>query len=584
MKRCPECKHTYSDEVKFCRLDGALLISDTESVDENAETVKLSPANETDTAGSRILPDHQSTPGADSATAAIQTNSDAQTAILDSNPNSGRTRELSRPKRRRTGTVIAALTALALIIGFGYYFLLRKNAGTIDSIAVLPFANANADPEMEYLSDGITENIINTLSRLPSLRVLPRSTVFRYKGKLDDPQQIGNELGVRAVLTGKIVQRGNQLQIQTELIDVASGNQLWGEQYNRPLEDVLNVQESIAREITAKLHLQLTGTEAQQLTKRYTENTEAYQLYLKGQFYWNKRTQQDLQKAIDYFRQAIALDPNYALAYAGLADAYFALSTTGATHHDLPSKARDAALKALSLDERLAEAHASLANILRGYDYDFSGAEREFKRALVLNPNYAEGHYRYGLALTCLGRHEEALAEYKRALELDPLSLVINRNYGESLLFARRYDESIAQLKKTLELDANFAQGHSSLATAYHVKGRYAESVEELARSTELNGNSERAALMRESFTKGGWEGYLRMMVGEGAIADLASPSYFAAVCYVALGEKDKAFIELNKAHEKREYRLTFLKVDPRLDPLRSDSRFNELLRKVGLS
>ena len=527
MKRCPECQHRYEEDVKFCRLDGTLLVSDTGSVDESAGTVKFSTANRVETTETRLLPVNKPQPGEASTTDLELANSIAQTATLDSNLSSGRTHKSGASPRRKIFVIIGVLTAVALITGSTYYFLLRKDAGVIDSIAVLPFANASADPEMEYLSDGITENIINTLSRLPALRVLPRSTVFRYKDKLEDPQQIGKALGVRAVLTGKIVQRGNQLQIQTELIDVASGNQLWGEQYNRPLEDVLNVQENIAREITAKLHVQLTGTEAQQLAKRYTHNTEAYQLYLKGQFHWNKRTQQDLQKAIEHFQQAIALDPNYALAYAGLADAYFALSTTGATQPDMTSKARDAALKALALDERLAEAHAALANILRGYDYDFSGAEREFKRALELNPNYAEGHYRYGLALTCLGRHEEAFAEYERALELDPLSLVINRNYGESLLFARKYDESIEQLKKTLELDANFAQGHSSLSTAYQLKGRYAESVEELARSTELNGNSEGAALMRESFAKGGWEGYLRMITGEGGIADLASPKYF---------------------------------------------------------
>jgi adenylate cyclase len=302
---------------------------------------------------------------------------------------------------------------------------------------------------------------------------------------------------------------------------------------------------------------------------------------LQGRFFSNKRTLQDLQKAIEYFQQAIALDPNYALAFAGLSEAYSQLSTNGAASHDLMMKSKEAALKALSLDERLAEGHSALGAVLHGYDFDFAGAEREFKRALELNSNYSAVHHQYGRLLSSLGRHEEAIAELKRALEIDPLSLPVNRIYGEILLFARKYDESIAQFKKTIELDPNFPQSYLGLATAYQIKGMHSEAVEMYVKMLDINGNIEMATSMRESFAKGGWQGFLRVLTGERRLSTL-SPTYLASVCYVELGEKDKAFAELDKAYESREFRLILLKVDPRLDPLRDDARFKELLRKVG--
>jgi tetratricopeptide (TPR) repeat protein len=300
-----------------------------------------------------------------------------------------------------------------------------------------------------------------------------------------------------------------------------------------------------------------------------------------GRFYWNKRTGKDLQKAIEYFEQAITVDPNYALAYAGLADAYALLSPyLAAPPREVMPKAREAAQKALALDDQLVEAHAALGLILNTYDYDFAGAEREFKRAIELNPNYATAHQFYGELLMYLDRREEAETEFRRALELDPLSLIINRQYGESLLYARKYEASIAQFKKTLDFDSNFAAAHVSLSLAYQLTGKYPETIEEYAKFQELIGEKQNAALIRQSFAEGGWSGFLRTMTGENRLSN-ATP-YALATWYAKLGEKDKAFEELNKSYEIREYFLVLLKVDPRFDDLRSDQRFDDLLRRVG--
>jgi tetratricopeptide (TPR) repeat protein len=345
--------------------------------------------------------------------------------------------------------------------------------------------------------------------------------------------------------------------------------------------DLVSLQSEIARDVSQKLKTKLSGADEQRLAKNYTKNPEAFQLYLKGRFYWNKRTPQDLQKAIEYFNQAIAVDPNYALGYAGLADAYAQLSNyRAAPPREIMPKAKDAALKALSLDNNLAEAHTALGLILHIYDYDFAGAEREHLRAIELNPNYSTAHHFYGILLSYLGRHEESLAHLERALEIDPFSLIITRGYGERLIFARRYDDAITQLKKTLELDADFELAHFSLAIAYQMKDNYAEAVEEYAKYQEQIGEPQTAAIMRESYSKSDWQGFLRMITEKRIRFN--SPLDNLATFYAALGEKDKAFAKLNKSYENRENIMSQLKVDPRLDSLRDDPRFQELLRKVG--
>jgi serine/threonine protein kinase/Flp pilus assembly protein TadD len=476
-----------------------------------------------------------------------------------------------------------ALAVLLTALGLSYWYFNRISPTTtqIESIAVLPFKNESGNADTEYLSDGMTESLINSLSQLPNLLVKARSSVFRYKGKDVEPQTIASELSVQAILNGRVVQRGDSLTLYLSLVDARTGNQIWGEQYNRKLTDLVALQSEIARDVSQKLRARLSGADEQKVAKNYTANAEAYQLYLKGRFYWNKRTPQDMWKSIEYFRQAIALDPNYALAFTGLADAYALLSNYGdAQPRETKPTAREAALKALSLDDRLAEAHATLGAILNDYDYDFTGAEREYKRAIELNPNYASAHQWYGELLTHQGRHEEALAELRRALEIDPLSLIINSVYGESMVFARRYDEAITQLKKTVELDANFATAHINLSTVYQLKDNYAESIAELAKFQELIGEQRDSASTRESFAQGGWEGFLRAITGTRRPVNI--PSYIVATFHAELGEKDKTFAELNKSYENREFFMVLLKVDPRFDDLRSDPRFQDLLRRVG--
>jgi serine/threonine-protein kinase len=476
---------------------------------------------------------------------------------------------------------LAAVLILAVLVGVWAYFF-RENKTAIDSLAVMPFANESGNVEVEYLSDGMTETLISSLSQLPNLSVKARSSVFHYKGKGVSPQQVGADLNVQAVLNGRIIQRGDGLTLYLSLVDARTGNQIWGEQYNRKSADLVSLQSEIARDVSNKLKTKLSGADEQKLAKNYTANPEAYKLYLRGRFHSNKRTPRDLQKAVEYFQQAVALDPNYALAYAGLADAYTLSAAFGSVlpREGMP-KAKDAALRAISLDDRLAEPHTALGHTAEYFDYDLTQAEHHFKRAIELNPNYSTAHEYYGTLLSNLGRHEEAETEFRRALELEPLSLGTNRMYGEMLFFARRYDEAIAQLKKTIELDDSFASAHRSLGRVYLVTKNHAGHVEEWARHYEIIGEPQIAALMRESFAKGGWKGYLQAMTGEKRPTKYFFP-FYVAIYYAELGDKGKAFAELDKTFEERLYYIAWLKTDPCLDPLRDDPRFQDLLRRAG--
>lgn len=491
-------------------------------------------------------------------------------------------------KRHKTATMIVA--AMILLIGIGglvvainSYYHARNTEVAIESIAVLPFENQNRDADMDYMSDGLTESIINSLTQLPNLKVIARSSVFRYKGKQTDPLAVARELGVRAILTGRILQRGDNLTISTELVDARDNKQIWGEQYQRKVSDLISVQQDIAREITSNLKLKLSPTEQGAMAKRSTDNSDAYQLLLKGRFHWNKRTQEDNVKAIDYFNQAIARDPNYALAYTGLADAWF---TNGWYHWAIRSdeafaRAKESATRALQLDPNLAEPHATLGMIKMNYDYDWPGAESEFQRSLQLNPNYATAHHRYSLFLPILGRLDESVNEAMKAQELDPLSLIINENLGDMLSLARRYDEAERQLLKTIELDPNFRVAHGTLAKVYILQGKYEKALEEDFKGAPPEEYARIKKIYAESGMNGVWRDYLN---DELSRVDKGNPDPFSlAFLYMALGDKDKTFEWLNKAVESRSIHVTYLVADPGLEGIRSDPRYGALLQRIGL-
>ncbi len=505
---------------------------------------------------------------------------------------SGRTGSVSqtvagfRPlrERRRFALVVSSLSAVVLAAVVSLILIVGRNTA-IDSVAVLPFANASGDPNAEYLSDGMTEGVINTLSQLPNLKVKSLSSVRRYKGREADAQVVARELSVRALLTGRVFQRGDNLSISVELVDARDNNHLWGAQYNRKLSEILAVQEDISRAISEKLRLRLTGKQIQLLAKRSTENTEAYQVYLKGRHYWGKWTEEGFTKGVDYFEQAIEKDPKFALAHAGVADSYSLLAWSGMVppREGYP-KAKAEAIKALEFDDTLAEAHASLALVRECYDWDWTGAEQEFRRAIELDSNYATAHEWYGNYLAEMGRFDEAFQEIRRAQELDPLSLIVNRDAGQALYYARKYDQAIEQLRKTLEMDPNFAPARVTLELVYEERGMYKEVVAEWQKALTLSGNTELAADLAQEYTASGYKGILQKWL-EGS-KEVAKRRYFSsytiAMTYARLGEKDQAFQWLEKSYEDRDSRLVSLRVEPMFDSLRSDPRFQDLLLRIG--
>jgi serine/threonine protein kinase/Tfp pilus assembly protein PilF len=462
----------------------------------------------------------------------------------------------------------------------------RRSSQQIESLAILPMENAGGDAEMEYLSDGITESIINSLSQLPALRVVPRSTVFQYKGRKVDPQQAGGELAVRAVLTGRVLQIGDSLIVKTELIDVARSSQLWGEQYRRKLTDIFALQDEIAEEISQKLRLQLTGEERERLRKRYTDNTEAYHLYLKGRYYVGKRTSDWIKKGIEHFQQAIDLDPNYALAYAGLAEAYgfFASSTGGQRPRDAYPIAKAAALKALELDDTLGEAHCSLGFFRLLFDWDYAAAETEFKRAIELSPNFANAYDGYGFYLKATGQYETSIEYCKRAQELEPLSLFLSLSLGWAYYFARRYDEALAQSRKVLEMDPNFGFAFWHRGMVYIQQRRYEDAISAFRRAVNLSGGiTTFISYLGHSYARAGKQREARQMLAqlEGLSNRQYVPSYFIAMVHLGLGDLDQTFDWLEKAYEERSGFLAFARVEPMLDSLRADQRFTRLAERI---
>jgi serine/threonine protein kinase len=489
------------------------------------------------------------------------------------------------PRRSRRVALFASVGVLIIGLGIVYFLLNQKSTETISSMAVLPFLNVSGDPNVEYLSDGFTESLINTLSKLPGIKMMSSRSVFKFKGKDVDPQKAAQELHVGAVLTGRILQRADELSISVELINAKDNSHIWGDQYNRKATDLIAVQATISREISDQLKVAMTGDEQKRFAALPTQNVEAYQLFLKGRFSLNKRTREGFEKAIGYFRSALGLDPSFALAYAGLAQtyvlkgSYFLLPTEKAI-----DSVRITARKALDLDESIGEAHTALASVGE-WMWDWATVEKEYQKSILLSPNFATGHQWYGEFLGNMGRSEEGLAELRKAQELDPLSPVVYIAQGGALIQLRRYDEAIQQARKSLEIDPNFARAFSLLAFGHLLKEEHAEAIRE----------AERAVVVSDSSVEYlAWLGYVYGMAGQKAEAgkiltrvqqlskqQFVSPAIYALI-YAGLGDKDEAFQWLYRALESHDAALEGLKVDPSFDQLRGDQRFKELIKKVG--
>jgi serine/threonine protein kinase/Flp pilus assembly protein TadD len=489
-------------------------------------------------------------------------------------------------KRHKLTTVLAVMLIVGAALAVSFYFDSRNTEVAIESIAVLPFVNQNNDSNSDWVSDGLTESTINSLTQLPNLKVIARSSVFRYKGKDIDPLAVGKELGVRAVLTGRIMQRGDNLNVSVELVDVRDNKQLWGEQYIRKVSDLLSVQRDIAQEITANLRPKISGIEEPR-TKQFTQNSEAYQLYLKGRYYWNKFTPDDQRRAEEYFKQAIDKDPTYALAYVGLADTYGASSTNSwiEPNEGYP-KAMAAARRALELDDGLAEAHTSAGAIKMFYNFDWATAEREYKRAIQLNPNYSLSYELYSYLLTSMGRTDEAISMARHGAEVDPLSGLLSDDVAGAYYFARRYDEAIRQTQKFLDIEPNRPGSHAGLGLSYYQKGMYAEAIKEYEIAIKLMGRNPSAlALLGCAYAAQGRQldalKLLEEMKGIGK--DKYVSPYDLALLYTRLGQKQDAIEQLNKAYEERSGWIIYLKVEPMFDSLHAERGFSELVRRLNL-
>jgi serine/threonine protein kinase/Flp pilus assembly protein TadD len=493
---------------------------------------------------------------------------------------------LGRIKHHRRSLMIALLELIVAAVGLTYFIYFVVPARKIDSIAVLPFTNASGDPNTEYLSDGISEALINSLTELPGLRVIARSTAFHYKGKEVNPQAVGRELNVRAVLMGRVRQLGDTLNIQVDLVDATTGAQLWGQEYERKASDVLSIKQAVAREVTEKLRLRLSGDEQRQLTKRDTTNAESFQFYLRGRYYWSKRTGEGIKKAIEQFQQAIDRDPNYALGYVGLADCYLVLEQyAGVPASESLPKARAAADRALQIDDSLAEARTSSAFIYH-QQWRWTEAEEEFKRAITLNPNYPTAHHWFAYYLYTKRQFDDAMREIKRAQEVDPLSPVISENVALVYFLKNDLNSAIEQCQRTIELDPRFADAHYILGFAYLKQRRNEEATADFQKAVQLSG---RAATYLSNL------GYCYAVTGRRAEAlailkeleekhaKRESTGQFLAGVYAGLGDKDQAFAWLERDFQQRSGQLPTITWRPHFENLRSDARYADLLHRMGL-
>jgi eukaryotic-like serine/threonine-protein kinase len=493
-----------------------------------------------------------------------------------------------RPGRR--WKVVAPILLLGLFIAMGagiWYWRSKASTSRIDSIAVLPLVNTSGDPNNDYLSDGISEGVMHSLSQLPQLRVMARTSSFHYRGADIDPQKVGRDLKVRAVLTGTLAKHGDVLSIETELVDATNGAELWGEKFERQVSDVSTIEQQIANDISDGLRLRLSGEEKRRLTRDSTRNAEAYQLYLNGRFHWNKRTEEELNKAIEYFKQSIEKDPNYALAYVGLADAYLVLPEYGRMAPSIAApQTKEALTKALEIDPELAEAHASLGLMKQTFEWDWLGAEKEYRRATELNPNYPTAHHWYGLFLCEMKRNDEAIREGRLAQTLDPLSPIINTSLGVTLMSAGEYGSGFELLKRTFDLAPTFPEPHLWVSKSYGSRGLYSEAMREAQQAASYSGRAPRyVAGVGDALAAAGKRAEAHKIIDEliqSSKSGNVSPFYIAEV-HSTLGERDQAFEWLEKAYQSRDDELGWILINPSLDNIRSDPRYADLLRRMGL-
>lgn len=580
MKHCPQCNRVESDDaLAFCRVDGTALISESGSITGDAGTVKCGFAPVSSEIGTSILPQ--------------RTNADisrptAPTTVLPAQP-TGATSALTKPKRRTTviaiavviTAVVAAVTAMVVDS-----YLSRNTGKSVQSIAVMPFVNASGNADLEYLSDGMTETLISSLTQLPNLSVKARSSVFRYKGKEIDTKTIGRELNVQAIVTGRVAQRGDQLTLSLELVDVATENAIWSQQYPRKQTDLVALQSEIARDVSGKLKSKLSRAEVAKVEKTYTSVPEAYQLYLKGRYQWNRRTGESLKQAVEFYKQAIEKDPNYAQAYAGLASSYIYFPNyTIALPKDSMPQAKAASMRALELDDSLAEAHVVLGRYRAYFEWDRDGGEREVRRAIELDPNFAWAHTTLAAIIAKQKRFDEAIAEAKRAEELEPLALSLATTVAERFSEARRFDESIAQSKKLLPMDPNYANTHWNLGLAYLGKGLYQESITSYQKYCDLNDDPLARGYMALAHAKLGHRDEAAKLLDwlKQESSRRYVPSVAFALTYIALGQKDEAFVWLEKDVTDRTGQASSYAVEPALDDVRDDPRFKAMLRRMNL-
>ncbi len=598
MKRCPECRRDYYDDTLFyCLDDGNALLEGPASVDEPATAILSEPGaasavSSAEPVATGFRSDGESSESKTAILSHAGAEAEPQSKLGEATERQSLSAHQAAKPRENVGSrqrqlAVVGIAVLILIGGFfGYrYFAPTKQ---IESIAVMPFVNESGNADVEYLSDGMTETLISSLTRLPNLSVKARSSVFRYKGKEIETKTIGKELNVQAILNGRVVQRGDQLTLSLELVDVATENAIWSQQYTRKQTDLVLLQTEIVHDVSSKLKSKLSGADLAKVEKNYTANAEAYQLYLKGKYSANKFTKKGFQQSIDYFNQAIALDPNYSSAYSGLAYAYILLDDWFELPSESAPKARETAKKALAINEEDVDAHVVLGMVAHWYDWDWVTAEREFKRSLELNPKNTDSYTYYAFFLAAMGRDDEARAIARQGLQVDPLSSGTNFGIAATLVFSHRWDEAIEHLRKAIELDPNYWFHHSYLGRSYEQKGMMLEAIAEFKLALGLDDQqSENWAGLGHAYAVSGKKAEAQKMIDEmikRSSQNIYVAPYNVAVIYAGLGEKDKAFEWLERAYSDRAYYLSvYLTTDERLDSLHSDPRFKDLVRRMGL-